>query len=112
MINQVVDVVFENSNGAHLRHLVTESFAEHEALGEFYVEVREKLDKLVESAIGLDLPTPDDESSPIVERLEAGLIELAGVRDGFCQENPTLLALFDELTATYTTVLFKLKRLK
>lgn len=112
MINQVIDVVFGNADGAHLRHLVTESFTEHEALGEFYVDVREKLDRLVESAIGLDLPPPDDESQPIVERLEAGLIELAGIRTGFCQDNPSLLALFDELTASYTATLFKLKRLK
>lgn len=111
MIEQIADVVFDNADKAHIQHLATTSFAKHEALSEFYTGVREALDTLVESAIGLDIPAPDEDNSLVTE-IEAGMIELSQMREGFCQENPTLLNQFDELTACYTKVLFKLKRLK
>lgn len=111
MINEIIDKVFDNADNAHRCHLATESFAEHAALGEFYEDVRAKLDTFVESAMGLDVPPPDAPTDIIIQ-LEEGLIRLTGQREDVCQEDATLLALYDELTAVYTRALFKLKRLK
>lgn len=109
-MDKLIDLVFDNADKAHLEHLASKSFAEHEALSEFYSAAREKLDTLVESAIGLDLPPPETTGN-VIHELEAGLIDLGEMRDEVCQDNPTLLNQFDELTGVYTRALFKLKRL-
>jgi len=109
-VNELLDVVFANADAAHRQHLASESFAEHEALGEFYADARVAADAFTEAAIGLDVPPPDGDDPIAV--IEGGLIELADMRERVCQDNPTLLNLFDELTAVYARALFKLKRLK
>lgn len=109
-MDKLIDLVFGHADEAHRAHLESTSFAEHDALGEFYNAVREKLDTFVESAIGLDVPLPENSGDPIIE-LEQGLIDLGEMRDVVCQDNPTLLNQFDELTGVYTRALFKLKRL-
>lgn len=110
-MNQLIDLVFDDADQAHKQHLATESFAEHDALGEFYDSVRSAVDVFVESAIGLDLPVPEA-SEPILTKLEDSYIALKDMRDSVCQQDTTLENLFDELTGCYTKVLFKLKRLK
>lgn len=110
-MDNLIDTVFGSADDAHRAHLATESLAQHEALGEFYVDVREVLDSFVESAMGLDVPPPEAPAD-IVNVLEAGLIDLTDMRDQVCQESPILLNKFDELTGIYTRALFKLKRLK
>lgn len=109
-MNDLLDVVFTNADSAHRQHLASESFAEHEALSEFYADVRDAADAFTEAAIGLDVAPPDG-STDIVGELEAGLIDLSQMRDQVCQGNNTLLNKFDELTGVYAKALFKLKRL-
>ena len=111
-MEQLIDVVFADADEAHRQHLATESFAEHEALGEFYDEVRGAVDAFVESAIGLDIPAPASPDTPVLNKLEESYIALKDMRDGLCQQDTTLENLFDNITACYTKALFKLKRLK
>ena len=49
MIEEFVARVFKTRNQAHLMHWKTKSFAEHQALGGFYDDVIDALDKLVEA---------------------------------------------------------------
>lgn len=110
-MEHAIEVVFDNADAAHRQHLLSEKLSEHLALGEFYVSAREKLDAFVEAAIALDMPLPPLAGTPILDQLESGYVELVEMRDSACQNNPTLLNLFDELTATYTAAIYKLKRL-
>lgn len=110
-MDDFIFTVFSNADDAHRAHLATESFAQHEALGEFYGDVREALDSFVEAAIGLDVGVPEAPADMVAE-LESGMIDLASQRERLCQDNPTLLNKFDEITGVYARALFKLKRLK
>lgn len=110
-MGELLDVVFANADTAHRQHLASESFAEHEALGEFYTDVRDAADAFTEAAIGMDVPAPDG-SDDIVAELEGGLIDLTDMRERVCHESSILLNKFDELTGVYARALFKLKRLK
>ena len=109
-MNDLLDVVFTNADSAHRQHLASESFAEHEALGEFYTDVRSAADAFTEAAIGLDVGPPEGVAD-ITAELESGLIDLSQMRDQVCQGDNTLLNKFDELTGVYAKALFKLKRL-
>lgn len=110
-MNELLDVVFTNADAAHRQHLASESFSEHEALGEFYAGARSAADTFAEAAMGMDVPPPIADGD-IVGEIENGLIQLANMRDNTCGDSPILLNLFDELTAVYARALFKLKRLK
>lgn len=52
MIEDLVSRVFATRNAAHLKHWSTGSFAEHSALGDFYDDVIEKIDDIVETYQG------------------------------------------------------------
>lgn len=110
-MDKLIDLVFDNADGAHLQHLVSKSYAEHEALAEFYDAARAATDAIVEAAIGLDLPGPS-EGAPILAQLEKGYVDLVEMRDEICQGATVLENLFDNLTATYTKAIYKLKRFK
>ena len=110
MNDELIAQVVDDADSAHLAHLVSTSYAQHEALGEFYVEVRKRMDSLVEAPVGLDVSPPTPPDSPILPKLEAGLIELNNMRDGFCQGSPVLENLYDELCQTYVAAIYKLKR--
>ena len=112
-MDEVIGRVFKDADTGHLAHLVSRNYAEHEALGAFYVDVRNKLDKLVEAALALDIPEPGDnpESADMLATLEAGLVELSDGRSGFCQGSTVLENLYDELLACYLSAIYKLKRL-
>lgn len=102
--------VLDDANKAHTRHIATQSYAEHVALGQFYADAREAADRFAESAIGLDIPAPEAEEDG-VSILEEGLLALSEMRESECGDDPTLLAIFDDLTMVYTSTLYKLKRL-
>ena len=104
-MDKLLDVVFDNADAAHLQHLISKSYAEHMALAEFY-------DAIVEAAIGLDIPGPSKATSPILAQLEQGYVDLVEMRDEICQGATVLENLFDNLTAAYTTALYKLKSFK
>ena len=110
-MNRLLDVVFTNADSAHRQHLASESFSEHEALGEFYANARVAADAFVEAAVGLDVPPPDGDKN-IIHAIEAGLLDLTDMREEVCQDNPLLLNLFDNMSAVYARALYRLKRLK
>lgn len=111
MIEELMETVFADADSAHRQHLISESYAEHVALGEFYAGAREKLDAIIESAIALDLPMPTALDTPILETLEAGYVELVEKRDDVTQGASVLGSLYDELLHVYASAIFKLKRL-
>ena len=52
MVEMLVEKVFAARNEAHIAHWATKSFSEHMALGDFYDEVIDLIDKFVEAYQG------------------------------------------------------------
>jgi len=111
-MDEIIDQVFGDADSAHRQHLLSESYAEHQALGEFYPAARAAVDAFVEAAIALDLPLPADRDADILGALEASYVSLTDARERTCQGDATLENLFDEVGAVYLKAIFKLKRLK
>ena len=75
MIEELIARVFRTRNQAHLTHWKTNSYAQHQALGSFYDDLIDVLDKLVEAHQGskgivghVDLSCKD-ESVDIIKNL-------------------------------------------
>lgn len=55
MIEQLIALVFATRNAAHLAHWRTKSFSQHMALNEFYDDVLEVLDNMLQELEGVYL---------------------------------------------------------
>jgi Family of unknown function (DUF5856) len=111
-MDEIIDLVFDDADQAHREHLLSESYAEHEALAEFYDGARGALDAFVEAAIALDLPLPEDREPSMLQRLEGSYVTLAEGREATCGGDATLQNLHDELAAVYLKAIYRLKRLR
>lgn len=117
-IEQLIARVFSARNASHRAHLAEKgagSFARHMALGEFYDEIIEKIDEIIEVDQGMygligDFTVEDVKPTDFAKfiREEAIWIELN--RDKFSKCNATL-ALIDDLTAIYLRTAYKLTNL-
>lgn len=114
MIEKLIERVFAARNAAHLEHWQTESFARHQATGEFYEGVIEKLDALVEARMGLfdvvgEVP---GQSKNLTESMLKDVMWLTENRDAVCNGVTALENLYDAVVDEYLSTLFKLKRLR
>lgn len=109
-INNIIALVFADADLAHRQHLATESYAEHQALGEFYSSVREKVDGLSEALIAMGQRVPATES-PILSRLQQSFTQLQELRP-VCDGVPAAENLFDEVSACYLAAIYKLRLTK
>ena len=109
-MHSLIDLTFADADAAHRAHLATNSYAQHNALGEFYDAVRSATDTFIEASIGLDLPPPDA-NADMLAQLEESYVELTDNRDEACRRNPVLENLHDEIAAVYLKAIYKLKRL-
>lgn len=110
-MDKLLDIVFDDADEAHRRHLSTRSFSEHMALAEFYAGAREAIDAIVEAGIGFDVAPPMTGAEPFVTQLEESCVALRDVKEEVCQGESTLENLFDNLLGVYAKALYKLKRL-
>ncbi len=114
MINELITKIFTERNNSHARHWSTDSYAQHQALGEFYENVIEILDRYVESYMGTfgrieDIPDDVDNISQVVRD---NLIFLNENRSELSKEVPALENILDELAGLHMTTLFKLENLR
>jgi hypothetical protein len=109
-VNSVVDLVFADADAAHRQHLATQSYAEHMALGSFYSDVREAMDALAESLIALG-QRPEPAPRAILDQLRDSFVQLGDLRS-VCDGVPAAENLFDNVTSTYLSAIYKLERLK
>lgn len=114
MIEKLIDRVFKARNAAHARHWTTDSYAQHEALGDFYDDVIEALDKYVESHQGVfgQLKKAPQEVPDVAELLRDDILWLTENRSGVSAGVPMLENIIDEMTAVYTRALFKIENLR
>ena len=108
--------VFYDRDHAHLEHWRTTSYAQHQALGEFYSSVIYILDRFVEAYRGLGNEIgklPEHEGFPsILKCLSEDAKWIATNRNKISEGVEALQNILDELAALYFTTIYKLKNLK
>lgn len=117
MIEELVSRCFTISHSAHLAHWKTDSYSQHVTLGEFYDEVIDQIDGIVEAYQGwygligkVDMGNVTPEN--IVEQISSNAMWITENRDEICKNNPMLENLIDGLTDLFSTTFYKLKQLK
>lgn len=116
MIEELVSRVFATRNAAHLAHWATKSYAQHVALNEFYDELPELLDSLVEAhqgAFGLiDSVEPTTvNKNNIAEHIKQEARWIEQNADDITGGVKAIQNLLDGLTDAYLTTYYKLTNL-
>ena len=122
MTGRLVATMFlarEYAHRAHLRVTGPGSFAKHSALGEFYAEIIDNADSIVEAYQGRHdiileipyLPMPDEENP--VKALEGMLDDIEKLRyDAVDKKDTAIQNLIDTAVETFLSTLYKLKNLR
>jgi DNA-binding ferritin-like protein len=112
-VEKLVNTAFASRDAAHCAHLKTESYAQHEALGEFYDAVPRLVDTYAEAYQGLfgELGKLNADCSDITEKLRKDLLWMTENRETVTRGLPVLQNLYDDITAQYLRTIFKLSRL-
>ena len=117
MIEELIAKVFEARNATHLEHWRTKSYAAHKALGNFYEDVIDLVDTLVEcyqGNFGIIGKVPDVEQThneDCIKCLNDQVAWIAKHRSEIAQEVDALENIVDELTGLYLKTLYKLENL-
>ena len=115
MIDKLIQRSFALRNAAHGAHWKTKSYSEHEALGSFYDDLVDKLDRYVEvyqGMFGIVKADTPDQVKDIKLALNREMLWLSENRAELAREVPALENIIDELTATYARTLYKLENLR
>ena len=120
MIEQLVARVFHTRNVAqwsHWRATGAGSYAKHQALGDFYDDVIDALDPLVEAYQGCydligTIPAPESKGSDILALLRDDAEWIEANHEAICKGNRALANLIDTLTAAYLSAIYKLRNIK
>lgn len=119
MASEIIAVFFLSREIAHREHLMTESFAQHMALGSFYEDIVGLADKFAEACQGYsgkrltDIPFY---SSPmkgdVIKRFQKLLERLQELRKDCYPESTAIQNIIDEAEALYFSLIYKLTFLK
>lgn len=117
MIEEFVSRMFALRDSTHLAHWNTRSYAEHVALGEFYDELIDKVDTVIEAYQGcfglIGKVKPRDYSKEnILKQIADTANWLADKRDDIAQDNQVIENQIDELGLFFATTHYKLKFLQ
>ena len=117
MIEQLISRVFYARNLAHFTHWRTKSYAQHKALGNFYDDIIDAIDDLVEGyqgAYGLigTIPAPADAKSDCLATLKADAEWIEAHHEDICKGNRAVANLLDNVTTHYLSTIYKLENLK
>jgi hypothetical protein len=114
MVEQLIEKVFALRNASHLAHWKTKSYSQHQALGEFYLNIIEGVDKYIEAnqgVFGLIGEVPGEKEN-IITAIRDDLVWLNENREAIAKNIPALENILDELTGQYMTTLYKLENLR
>jgi len=114
MIEELITRMFESRNATHIAHWKTKSYSAHQALGDYYDNVIDSLDKYVEAhqgALGIvgEIPGEVENASKLIND---NIIWLTKNREKIAQNVPALENLIDELTSMHMSTLYKLENLR
>lgn len=114
MLDKLIIRAFKTRNAAHAQHWTTKSFAQHEALGEFYEDLITSLDKYVEAYQGTfgQMKKAPEQVTDTTEMLRGEMIWLIEHRSEIAKNVPALENILDEMSAVYMKALYKLENLR
>ena len=114
MIKELITKSFKARNAAHANHWTTSSFSQHEALGEFYENLIDMLDKYVEAYQGTfgQLEQAPEQVDDIAKFLRKDLLWLNSNRKEIARGVPALENILDEMVAVYMKTLYKIENLR
>lgn len=120
MIEQLISRIFYARNVAHFEHWRAKgegSFAKHMALGEFYDNVIDAIDNLVEAYQGAfeligNIPAPETPKGDVLKLLEADAAWVEENHEDICKGNRAVANLVDTVTGVYLSTIYKLRNLK
>lgn len=118
MFPELIAFLFMSRDYGHRAHLRSQSYAQHVALGDFYSQLTDKIDTLVECYQGrngiIDIPVVEiDGQTEPVTALQAHLDMVEGVRgQAIPPSDSALNNILDEVVAIYLQTLYKLKFLR
>lgn len=116
-IEELAGRVFGIRNAAHLAHWSTDSYAQHQALGDFYDAVVDHIDTIVEAYQGffglIGSVKPVDMSVDDIKNLIADEAQaICEARSTIARNNAAIENLIDGLTEVYFKTFYKLANLK
>lgn len=114
-IAQLIALVFDARNKAHIAHLQTTSYAQHMALDEYYNSIIDVADEIAENYQGRygiinNYPTVSNPTDPI--QLVTTMRSWIDANRKDCGEEPEIQNLIDELQSIHNKTLYKLVNLK
>ena len=114
MIKDLITKSFKTRNTAHANHWTTNSYAQHKALGNFYQDLIDALDKYVEAYQGTfgQLEQVPDQVDDIIKTLREEMIWLNNNRSNLSKNIPALENILDEMVALYMKTLYKLESMR
>lgn len=118
MFPELIAFLFMSRDYGHRAHLRSQNYAQHQALGDFYSQLTDQIDTLVECYQGrnaiIDIPVVELDGQPDpTAALQAHLTMVEGVRGQAVPSTDTALNnIVDEVVATYLRTLYKLKFLR
>ena len=116
MIEELVARVFNTRNAVHLAHWATPSYAEHMALGDFYDDLIDKIDNIVEMYQGafgkIDKPSIKPEPiSDLLGHIKAEVRWIEANRTKIAEGVSALENAIDDLSGSYLKTSYKLSNL-
>jgi DNA-binding ferritin-like protein len=118
---EFVNRLFESREQAHVYHLQSDTYAKHEALQEYYEDILDFIDDIVEVYQGqydligdYDVIKANDIDKSDVVKYFQDLAEFVkkGRFEAFKEEDMHLQAIFDEVIALIYKTIYKLRFLK
>lgn len=116
MIEEFVARVFQTRNAVHLAHWATPSYAEHMALGDFYEDLIEKIDHIVEMYQGafgkIDKPPMSrPQVGDLLTHIKAEAKWIEANRSKISDGVNAIENAIDDLTGSYLKTFYKLSNL-
>lgn len=114
MIEKLIEKVFSARNAAHIQHWKTNSYSQHQALGDYYDEVIDGIDKFVEAYQGTFGIVGDiaGQEKDVAKMINDDIIWLNKNRSELAKGIPALENILDELTGLHMKTLYKLENLR
>jgi len=116
-IEELINRVFSIRDAAHLEHWTTKSYAEHQALGDFYDGVIDQLDTLVEAYMGYygvigTVGLKQLSFQSFLDLLGDEAKAISEARSEIARGNAAIENLVDALVEVYFKTFYKLANLK
>ena len=114
MIEELIDKTFHIRDASHIAHWKTKSYSEHMALGDYYEDIIEKTDEIIEAYQGTFgiIGKVEEQDADIAKSINDMVIWLNENRSEIARNVPSIENIVDELTALNMRTLYKLENLR